>query len=283
LSDNVLLNIGTIYEDDEFNQGKLSYRLGINTTVAPGHVIRVAFAESWRQPFLAEHLLDIRFRINDGTVIEQVELTPEILNPERLRSYELGYVGNWLNGKLTTEVKVYQEKFEDEVEYVFDPTYPELVSIFNPGAILLVSGGSTDSRGVETGIKWQLNSQTHLWLSYAFSEVDQHCLALDLRCAHKNDATPRHTASLLMSHDFGHGWEASLGYYYLDDTAWIAWGGDIESYGRVDMRVARTFNIGRSSLKLELIGQNLGGDYHEFSQNNLFETRTFVRATIQFH
>jgi len=49
------------------------------------------------------------------------------------------------------------------------------------------------------------------------------------------------------------------------------------------MRVVKTFDIGQSSLKVELIGQNLGGDYHEFNQNNLFETRTFVRATVQFH
>jgi hypothetical protein len=42
--------------------------------------------------------------------------------------------------------------------------------------------------------------------------------------------------------------------------SWILWSSDIESYDRVDVRVARTFYIGKSSLKLELIGQNLGGD-----------------------
>jgi len=113
--------------------------------------------------------------------------------------------------------------------------------------------------------------------------VDQHCQTLAFRCFHENDATPRHTASVLASHNFDGGWEASVGYYYLDEMAWILWGGDRESYDRVDMRVAKTFDIGQSSLKVELIGQNLGGDYHEFNQNNLFETRTFVRATVQFH
>ena len=59
--------------------------------------------------------------------------------------------------------------------------------------------------------------------------------------------------------------------------------GDLESYDRVDVRVARSFYIGKSGAKLELIGQNLGGDYHEFNQNNVFETRIFVRASLQFH
>jgi len=260
LSESTLLNLGAIYEDDEFNKGKLSYRVGLNTQIADGHVFRVSYSDSWRQPFLAEHLLDAKFRLADGTVVEHVELTPETLDPEHLRSYELGYVGGWLGGRLTTEVKIYFEKFEDEVEYIADPTYPELVSVFNPGAILIKSGGSTDSQGIEAGMQWRFTSQTRLWLSYAFSEVDQHCLSQAFRCMTKNDATPRHTSSLLVSHDFGGGWEASAGYYYLDDMSWILWSSDIESYDRVDVRVARTFYIGKSSLKLELIGQNLGGD-----------------------
>jgi len=283
LSASTLLNVGAIYEDDEFNKGKLSYRVGLNTEVANGHVLRFSYADSWRQPFLAEHLLDVGFRLADGTVVERVELTPETLDPEHLRSYEMGYVGSWLDGRLTTEVKIYREKFEDEVEYMADPIYPERISVFNPGAILVKSGGSTDSQGIETGIQWQFTSQTRLWLSYAFSEVDQHCLPQAFRCMTKNDATPRHTASLLVSHDFGGGWEASAGYYYLDNMSWILWSGDLDSYDRVDVRLARTFYIGKSSLKLELIGQNLGGDYHEFNQSNVFETRTFVRASVQFH
>jgi iron complex outermembrane receptor protein len=190
LSESTLLNLGAIYEDDEFNKGKLSYRVGLNTQIADGNVFRVSYSDSWRQPFLAEHLLDAKFRLADGTVVEHVELTPETLDPEHLRSYELGYVGGWLGGRLTTEVKIYFEKFEDEVEYIADPTYPELVSVFNPGAILIKSGGSTDSQGIEAGMQWRFTSQTRLWLSYAFSEVDQHCLSHAFRCMTKNDATP---------------------------------------------------------------------------------------------
>ena len=283
LSERTLLNLGVMYEDSDFNHGEFSYRVGLNFRIADGHVVRMSYADSRRQPFVVEHLLDIALRLDDGTVVDQIELTPEILDSEHLRSYELGYVGSWLDGDLTTEVKIYREKFEDEVEYVSDTAFPELLSSINPGAILLKSGGSTDSRGIETGIQWQFTNRSKLWLSYAFSEVDQHCMAHSFRCGTQNDATPRHTASLLASHDFGRSWEGSLGYYYLDEMSWILWSDDIDSYGRVDMRLAKTINFSNSDLKLELIGQNLGGDYHEFVQSNKFETRTFVRATLQFH
>ncbi len=283
LSERLLLNAGITYEDNNFNKGEFSSRLGLNVTVAKGHVFRVSAAESWRQPYLAEYKHDVAIRLNDGTVIEQVEISTEDREAERLRSYEMGYVGNWLNGQLTTEVKVFREEFEKEVELVLDPFYPEVASIFNPGAILDTNGGSTEITGVETGINWQLNKDSQLWLSYAFSEVDQHCQMFAFRCLPENDATPKHTGSLLVSHDFNRHWQVSAGYYYLDEMAWTLWGGDTKSYDRVDMRIARTFNFSAADLKLELIGQNLGSDYQEFNQRNEFETRTFMRATVQFH
>lgn len=283
LSDSMLLNAGVSYEDNDVNKGEFSPRIGVNVTLAKGHVLRFSVSESWRQPFVAEQLHDVALRFNDGSVLEQVQLSPERLDPERLRSYEIGYIGDWLGGKVSTDIKVFREEFEDEVEFVLDPFYPEVATIFNPGTILDVNGGSTDITGVETGIKWELSQETRLWLSYAFSEVDQHCQTLAFRCFHENDATPKHTGSLLVSHDFNRYWQASIGYYYLDEMAWTLWGGDTESYDRIDMRIARTFNLGSSDLKLELIGQNLGSDYKEFNQRNVFETRTFVRATVQFH
>ncbi len=280
---NVLMNVGLTYEDNNFVKGKFSSRLGFNVTMAKGHVFKVAVAESWRQPYLAEHLHDVSIRLNDGSVLEQIQISTGKLDPERLRSFEVEYVGYWLSRKLLTEVKLFREEFERELEFVADPFYPELISLFNPGTILDKNGGATEVMGFETGISWEFTHQSRLWVSYAFSEVDQACQALAFRCAHENDATPRHTASVLMSHNVGRGWEASLGYYYLDEMAWVFWGGDRESYGRVDMRIAKSFEFSGSRLKLELIGQNLGGDYHEFSQTNVFETRTFVRATLQFH
>jgi iron complex outermembrane receptor protein len=283
LSDATLLNIGALYEDNDYSGGKFSYRLGVNAKITNDHTIRVAMAESWRLLYLGEQNLGTALRLQDGTVIDQIQSTPRRISPERLRSYELGYIGEWFHGKLETEIKVYREKFEDEVEYIFDSTYPELVSIFNPGSISYVSGGATDIAGIETGIKWQLDSNSRLWVSYAFSEVDQDCLTQAFRCGAQIVAPPGHTASALIFHNFGRGWAGSLGYYYLDDMSWIVWGDDLDSYDRIDMRIAKSFTFSGASLKVELIGQNLGADYHEFKRNNVFETRTFIRATLQFH
>lgn len=282
LSDRVLMHLGLSYEDNNFVRGRFSSRFGFNVNLAENHVLTLAVAESWRQPYLAEHLHDVSIRLNDGSVLEQVQTSVGKLKPERMRSYEVGYVGYWLNKTLLTEMKVFREELRRELEFLADPFYPEVVSLFNPGSILDKNGGGTDTVGIEGSLNWQFTRNTRLWSAYSFAEVDQYCQDFSFRCAHENDATPRHTASLLFSHKFHHAWEASIGYYYLDDMAWTLWGGDRDSYDRVDLRVAKQINFDNSRLTLELIGQNLGGDYREFNENNVFETRTFVRATLQF-
>ncbi|WP_438951167.1 TonB-dependent receptor plug domain-containing protein [Porticoccus sp.] len=283
LTDQLLLNAGAIYEKNNINPGELSWRLGLNYTPIEGHMFRVSVAESWRQPFLVENFQNIAVRLNDGTEIETVQVAPEPIDAERLRSYELGYIGNWLDERLTTKVKFYREEFEDEIEFVWDPTYPEVASIFNPGAILDINGGRADIDGFETGTRWLVSEHTRVWLSYAYADADQSSLPMAFRSLSQTSATPRHTASLLMSHDFGRQWQVSAGYYYLDDMVWILWGSETEAYRRFDARIARHFTLQGADLKLELIGQNLGGDYVEFKQANRFETRTFLRATLQFH
>lgn len=282
LTDKLLFNGGLIYEDNDINPGELSWRLGLNYSLLPGQVLRASVARSWRQPFLIENFHHIALRLENGTELETTQLAPDGLDAERLRSYELGYIGQWFSGRLTTEVKLYREEFEDEVEYNWDPTYPELVSLFNPGAIIDLNSGSTDINGFETGIQLQADEKTRLWLSYAYADADQSSPAMAFRNFYENSATPRHTASLLVARDLGKDWQISAGYYYLDQMSWVLWGADVDSYDRLDLRLARDIHFSGADLKLELIGQNLGGDYYEFNNLNQFETRTFLRATLQF-
>jgi len=218
-------------------------------------------------------------------VLEQIQLAPEPLEPEKLRSYEIGYLGTWLDNTLNIEVKAFREEFENEIEFTLNPFHPEPITIFNPGAIFDVNGGETQVTGVEPGVKWQATRDTRVWVSYSFAEADQQCLPLSFRCEPfaSMDATPRHTANVLVAHNFGEGWQMSAGYYYLDEMSWTLWGGDLDAYDRVDARLAKTFDLQNAELKIELIGQNLGGDYTEFHARNNFETRTFLRGSLQFH
>lgn len=287
-ADKVLINVGMMIEDNGLNGLEVSPRLGANYFLSPGHVLRFTVAESYRQPFIAEVFHDVSVRFSDGSVLEQIQLAPEPLEPEELRSYELGYMGSLLEGHLNLALKIFREEFENEIEFVANPFHPEPLTLFNPGSIYDLNGGATEITGAEFDLNWRLGKATRIWASYAYANADQHCQPGAFRCFADSDATPKITGSLLVSHDFGAGWQVSLGYYYLGEMSWIFWGCDASfncdtpSYDRVDLRLARSFRFNGANLKLELIGQNLGGDYFEFNRRNRFETRTFLRASLQF-
>ncbi|MCB1669426.1 MAG: TonB-dependent receptor, partial [Pseudomonadales bacterium] len=287
--ESVLFNAGVMYEDNGLNGAEISPRLGLNYSVADNHVLRLSVAESSRQPFIAEAFHDSSVRFNDGSVLDQVQLSLEVLEPEELLSYELGYIGSLFRGRLDVDVKLFREEFDNEIEFIANPLYSEAISLFNTGAILNFNGGATEITGAELGFKWQVSNNTRVWGSYAYAEADQHCQPMAFRCFASSDATPKVTGSLLISHSFGDDWQISAGYYYLGEMTWIFWGCDAAldcdtpSYDRVDVRLAKTLRLPKADLKLELIGQNLGADYIEFNKRNVFETRAFVRASLQFH
>ncbi|MDM3871908.1 TonB-dependent receptor [Porticoccus sp. W117] len=282
-----LYNLGGLYEEGDLATGDLSSRLGVNYQLAPNHTLRASFARGWRQPFVGEAYHELALKTEQGFPLERfIEVGEEPLTPEKITTWELGYVGRW--GGLRAEVKLFDETLENEIQEVFDPTAPELLSLFAhengqpPGALIRINGGRTHLQGIEGNIDYRFNEHTRLWLSYGYTSVDQQLPPLAIRgLQHSNSGTPRHTASALLSHRFENNWQASLGYYYLDDTAWYLFGSDTASYDRIDLRLAKTIDLWSQPLKIELIGQNVAGAaYNEFNVQNRFDSMLFMRFSM---
>ncbi|UTW44788.1 TonB-dependent receptor [bacterium SCSIO 12696] len=285
--DDWLFNAGGLYEEGDLATGDLSSRLGVNYQLAPNHTVRASFARGWRQPFVGEAYHELALKTEQGFPLERfIEVGSERLTPEKITTWELGYVGEW--GHLRTEIKLFDEALENEIQEVFDPTAPELLSLFAqengqpPGVLFRVNGGRTDITGVEGNLDYRISNRTRFWLSYGYSSVTQQLPPLSIRSLqHNTNGTPRHTASALLSHRFNGQWQASLGYYYLDDTSWFLFGSDTEAYDRVDLRLAKTVDLWSQPVKMEFIGQNLfGSDYSEFNVQNRFDSMFFVRFTM---
>lgn len=284
---NWIFNLGGLYESGDLSAGDLSSRVGANYQLSADHTLRASFSRGWRRPFIGEAYHELAAKTEQGLPLERfLEVGPQPLTSEKITTWELGYLGNW--GGLRAEVKLFDETLENEIQEVLDPTAPELISLFAqennqpPGVLLRINGGRTKLHGLEGNLDYQFGENTRMWLSYAYTSVDQDLPPLSVRSLqHNNQGTPRHTASMLLSHNFTHNLQASLGYYYLDDTAWFLFGSDTEHYDRVDLRLATTLNLWSQPAKLEFIGQNIvGGDYSEFNVQNSFERMLFVRFSL---
>lgn len=100
--------------------------------------------------------------------------------------------------------------------------------------------------------------------------------------AHGTGAPWFSRVQVLVSHLFPQQWEASLAWYLADETDWYLDGGLVNGCSRLDLRLAKGFRAGRADGMLELILQNLGSDYEEFTPLNRFETRVLLRGGLQF-
>ena len=63
---------------------------------------------------------------------------------------------------------------------------------------------------------------------------------------------------------------------------WLRDGDDIDGYSRIDARIARHWKTRGSRMQLEGIVQNIGGDHETFRNENIFDTRAYIRFSIAF-
>ena len=68
----------------------------------------------------------------------------------------------------------------------------------------------------------------------------------------------------------------------MTDANWRD-GNDVDQFVRTDAVLGYDFRIGKSSGNLSLIAQNLGDDYEEHARNNVFDTRYFLKLTMDFN
>jgi len=91
---------------------------------------------------------------------------------------------------------------------------------------------------------------------------------------------PEHSYSLLTGYRFASGWESSVSISGTSAFTWFGDGTPLPSYTRIDARLAKQFKIGSSLADVALIGQNLGGDYLEFRDDNVFDTRAYLQFSL---
>ena len=96
-----------------------------------------------------------------------------------------------------------------------------------------------------------------------------------------DERAPQHAAGLLLFQRFAAGWSSGINIYHMTAADWRD-GNPVEQFVRVDAHLGYDFTVGSSTGNLSLIGQNLGSDYMEHAQNNIFETRLFLRLVLNF-
>jgi iron complex outermembrane receptor protein len=92
---------------------------------------------------------------------------------------------------------------------------------------------------------------------------------------------PRNNFSLLARYDLGQGWAASAGVYRSGRMKWLSEGDTTQAFTRWDVRLARRWAWQGHGVEAAVVGQNLGKDYEEFRDTNVFSRRAY--ASLSFN
>jgi iron complex outermembrane recepter protein len=139
--------------------------------------------------------------------------------------------------------------------------------------------GSVHSRGGEIQLRWRhvqvfdVSAHfAHVLLSDDFMDIN---VGKDIP-----QSAPRNSWGLLARFLPGDGWEGSLFVQQADDIKWLEDGDFTEGFTRVDVRVARRWKWQGNELEAALVGQNLGDDYSEFRESNIFGRRVYGSFSV---
>ncbi len=263
LTEHILLQGGAMYENDRLSGDSLTPRVALNYLITPRHGLRFVYSEAIRSPDMQENNVDWSYRLDNlsglpgrssayayGWARGSGDLEQEIM-----RSREIGYNGHFDFG-LSIDIKIFNDELHQMISEPLD------VNEF-----VVSNNNWMWFRGAETEIDWRIGNRDRLRLTYAYVDFD---------ASHKSDRrlTARYSGSGGWMHDWGRGWSSGLFYYGADLL-------NERRFERVDVRLAKRFDLGRTDLELAGVLQQRLDDEALTWRENLYDDRRQVYFSAQ--
>ena len=168
--DYLTFNAGGYYEWHPDTENILSPRFSTNFHISNNHTIRYSFTQSHRTPDMFEQNTSWRFEVYDLSIdysqtgLDRLpfyprEESPGDLEPEKIISNEIGYLGHYFEKQLSIDLKFF-------VDSLYNLISEELqIAEFDP-----TNEGSVKLKGVDAEVHYRIGS---LWnMDFALSHVD---------------------------------------------------------------------------------------------------------------
>ena len=266
-----LATIGGSQEYFEGGAEDFSPRLALLFLPSENHSIRVVYSEAIRTPDLFESHLKWHYIADNATteplasasypnrVITDTLYSPENIQPERIRSRELGYYSLWWNRRLEWDIKLFNDDMDDLISD----------NISYPG-YFPVNSGIVKQRGGETEIKLHASDIFILHVSGAVIDSSSNTFR-------EETITPHTSGSIGAIYQLTPQWQLSSFYYYqnnLNDTLFRRW----------DNRIAKSWEIAKSKLTLSAVVQHYSNENPDFLTDNVYDglNRIYFSADLIF-
>ncbi|MBQ0721324.1 MAG: TonB-dependent receptor [Gammaproteobacteria bacterium] len=274
-----VFNFGVMVEDTHVGT-LVSPRVGLNYEFIPNHTLRLVAGRSERSPSLSEANADQASKVG-GLAYNAVIRAGEDLGEERVDHFELGYVGRFPAANIELDLSFFREQARDAVDaYSEDVVLP--IPFFDDSVLVSANTGEWETTGAELQFSYKPIPGSLLRLHYAYLDLESDYVKSfepTLRYSDFNTSRPRHSGGLLLAYQLTPRLDGSVTTYYQSKVEWRG-GNPIDEFSRVDAQLSYQFMAGGSPAKIQLIAQNLGSNYSEYSRNNVFETRFYIKVEV---
>lgn len=268
------INAGALLEHSSVAESTFSPRLAINRHLGDGQTVRVAASRGYRNPALFEEHADTWVWLGDivgGTPVGYF-YSDGTVKAADVTNFEVGYLREAIGGKVTIDAKLFLMQFRNSISYPYGGTY----------LYTYINGGEANIHGVEFQLKYAPSPRTNLALSYAFARHDGWYVSILPSTTEISDgSTPNHTVSLLVDHRLAGNWSAGLFYHYVSNVDWFSGNPDL-TYQIVNARLARKIHLAGRQGSVEIVGQNLAGDFADLTSNAVSRKKLFIGVRLPF-
>ena len=306
-----ILNVGGMLERFEKKRPFFSPRLALNYHLDNFNTFRVSTSRAYRMPTLFEDFVHQVVYLNGPLDdLNVYRIATQNLEPQRIDSYDFGYLGNFPQHGFSIDIRLFREKLsriidglrdldiQDSDRGLTDPDALAVLELFNnliqDGAFTYTNNAHASIHGLELNLHYKPTPADLIHLGYAYlnaagSEYRRIGGGFpDFTSDALGDTVPDHTFSLLASHRFGNGFQISSAYYFMDDLDWPGDGDEVPSYSRWDLRFAKAFHRIGLNGEVSLLLQNLGEENTDFfedeqsGQINIWKRRMFLQLSLNF-
>jgi iron complex outermembrane receptor protein len=239
LADPLLINLGGLYEKFQGQSARLAPRLFANWQIAPGHTLRGGLLRAYREPSLWEQKGNVEFGPFIGIQSQGR------LDPERVVTQEIGYLGRLPFMSSVLDVRLYRERVNDLVALQARKGLPRL---------LVNQQDEVRIRGIEWQWKAHPTDSTDLIWSHALTRIESASPVA-------RSSAPPYSASLTWQQRYGRGFSSMVSLINVGTTEWLD-SQSMPSYTTWDGRLAWRFRAGASDNELA-VGLINGGARHE--------------------
>lgn len=275
-----LINMGAMVEQNDITGTNVSPRVAFNHVYGPGHALRMSYTKAFRTPAMFEEFADYAHRLSsDGTLFNQIVYSDGDLDPERITSYEIGFMG-YLGGQHSHyDFKVFREEIRDLITPTYNEAFTQYYANLPQRAIIFRNGGWADLTGYELQLK--LEPERHTMVSLAFSYVRAQGLLttqINSTVTHEmEEYVPYYTVSMLVDHRFGNGWSGSMELYSVDHQKF--W--HEASVNTMNLRLAKRFRMGGGDATFSIAAHDVNNSYFDYQDEYVINPRVCVSLEMQ--